>query len=126
MSSYRSHAVCATMRTLDREARSNFMAEPEPPSVGRAFPAQIAIDEAEITRRKAFVEFREEDVEALTSLNDIARDYAEPVIEDFYRHILAFEETRAFFRDPKRLERVKRLQKEYFLRLTQGNYDADY
>jgi len=102
------------------------MAEIAPAIMGRVFPAEIAIDAREIERRKAFLEFREEDAEALKSLNEIAQTYAEPVIEDFYRHILAFEETRAFFGDPKRLERVKRLQKEYFLRLTQGDYTADY
>jgi rsbT co-antagonist protein RsbR len=48
------------------------------------------------------------------------------VIEDLYRHFMAFEETRAFFRDPKMLERVKRLQKEYFLRLTEGDYGPEY
>jgi rsbT co-antagonist protein RsbR len=51
---------------------------------------------------------------------------AEPVIEEFYKHILAFEETRAFFRDPEVLKRVKNAQQEYFLRLTQGNYDVSY
>jgi rsbT co-antagonist protein RsbR len=48
------------------------------------------------------------------------------VIEEFYQHILAFGETKAFFRDPKVLERVKQQQKEYFLRLTEGDYGADY
>jgi len=48
------------------------------------------------------------------------------VIEDLYRHFLAFDETRSFFRDPRVLDRVKRLQKDYFLRLTQGEYGRDY
>jgi rsbT co-antagonist protein RsbR len=48
------------------------------------------------------------------------------VIEDFYRHLLSFEETRAFFSEPKLLKRVKGLQKDYFLRLTQGSYDLAY
>jgi rsbT co-antagonist protein RsbR len=94
--------------------------------MGRMLASEIEIDEDDIERRKAFLEFREEDAEALRSLNDVAQAYADPVIEDFYRHILSFDDTRTFFRDAKRLERVKRLQKEYFLRLTQGDYDADY
>src|SRR5436190_24119019 len=54
----------------------------------------------------------------------MARKYVNPVIEDFYRHLLSFEETRSFFKDPKVLERVKGLQKTYFLGLTEGDYGA--
>lgn len=86
----------------------------------------MQIGEDEVSRRKQFLEFRDEDAAALASLNEIARTYADPVIDDFYRHFLSFEETRAFFRDPHTLERVKRLQKEYFLRLTVGDYGKEY
>ncbi|MBI4263456.1 MAG: STAS domain-containing protein [Acidobacteria bacterium] len=87
---------------------------------------EIEIDEQEIDGRKRFLEFRAEDAEALKSLGPIAQKYADPVIEDLYRHFLSFDETRAFFRDPQVLERVKRLQKEYFVQLTRGDYGADY
>jgi rsbT co-antagonist protein RsbR len=87
---------------------------------------ELVIDEQEVARRKAFLELRPEDAALLKSLNEIAQKYADPVIEEFYRHLLSFDETRAFFRDPQVLERVKRLQKDYFLRLTTGDYGADY
>ena len=77
-------------------------------------------------RRKDFLEFREEDVANLATINDVARRYADSVIEDFYCHLLSFEETRVFFRDPEVLQRVKSAQQEYFLRLTEGNYDLAY
>ena len=84
------------------------------------------ITEQELLRRKDFLEFREDDVANLASINDVARRYADAVIEDFYRHLLSFEETRTFFRDPQVLQRVKSAQQEYFLRLTQGKYDLAY
>jgi len=90
------------------------------------FSHEMEITEQEINRRKAFLEFRKEDADALRSLNEVAQRYADPVIEDLYRHFLSFDETRAFFADPKVLDRVKRMQKEYFLRLTEGEYGADY
>ena len=90
------------------------------------FSHEMEITEQEINRRKAFLEFRKEDADALRSLNEVAQRYADPVIEDLYRHFLSFDETRAFFIDPKVLDRVKRMQKEYFLRLTEGEYGADY
>jgi rsbT co-antagonist protein RsbR len=91
-----------------------------------ALPHQMEVDEEEVARRKDFLEFREEDVEALKGLREIARKYGDPVIEEFYRHILSFHDTKRFFEEPGRLERVKRLQKEYFLRLTEGDYGHDY
>jgi rsbT co-antagonist protein RsbR len=94
--------------------------------VDQSFPQEMEITEAEVTRRKEFLEFRREDVEALTSLKEAAQRYADPVIDDLYKHFLSFDETKSFFRDPKVLERVKRLQKEYFLRLTDGDYGSEY
>jgi rsbT co-antagonist protein RsbR len=84
------------------------------------------ITEQELLRRKDFLELRDEDVDNLTRINDLARQYTGSVVEQFYDHLLAFEETRAFFRDPAVLQRVKNAQQEYFLRLTQGNYDLAY
>jgi rsbT co-antagonist protein RsbR len=89
-------------------------------------PDEMEIDEREVNRRKEFLQFRKEDADTLKSLNEIAEKYADPVIEELYQHFLSFEETRAFFSDSRVLERVKRLQKQYFMRLTQGDYDIDY
>lgn len=86
----------------------------------------LNINEEEIRSRKQFLQFDENDVERLRAINDMASSYATEVIESFYSHLLSFEETRAFFHDPNVLARVKAAQKEYFLRLTQGNYGNDY
>src|SRR5258708_2885138 len=102
------------------------MAEARRDRMAEAFPHDMEITEQEVSRRKEFLEFRDEDAEALRSLKEVAQEYAAPVIEALYKHFLAFDETRSFFRDPKVLERVKRPQKEYFLRLTEGEYGNDY
>jgi rsbT co-antagonist protein RsbR len=87
---------------------------------------EIGITDREIANRRAFLELGEADEKELLSIDPIAQAYADAVIDDFYKHLLAFEETRAFFQDPQVLERVKRAQKLYFARLTQGNYDKAY
>lgn len=84
------------------------------------------LSDEEIQKRKAFLEFSAEDEKALIGINDLADRYANVVIEDFYKHLMSFEETQVFFKDPKVLQRVKNLQREYFLRLTKGNYDQEY
>lgn len=92
----------------------------------RPLSREAGLSEEELARRKDYLEIREEDVAILRRLNEYAQEYAVPVIEDFYRHILSHDESAAFFRDPRVLQRVKRLQVEYFRRLTQGEYDAAY
>jgi rsbT co-antagonist protein RsbR len=84
----------------------------------------ITVEEVEL--RKRYLQFDDDDEMRLAELNDLAKEYAEPVIEAFYAHLLRFGETSAFFSQPGTLERVKRLQVSYFLRLTQGAYDHDY
>jgi rsbT co-antagonist protein RsbR len=88
--------------------------------------ANSNITEQELIRRKDFLEFGDDDVTNLTKINDLAKQYADSVIEDFYKHLLSFEETRTFFQNPQTLQRVKNAQQDYFLRLTQGKYDLAY
>jgi rsbT co-antagonist protein RsbR len=102
------------------------MADSKRARIAQLLPHEMEIDEEEVARRKEFLAFGDDDVETLKGLREIARRYADPVIEEFYRHILSFEETRAFFRDPVLLERVKKQQREYFVRLTEGDYGRDY
>jgi signal transduction histidine kinase len=88
--------------------------------------AQNGLSAEEITRRKAFLELRLDDVQRLEALAPLARRYADEVIEELYKHFLAFQESRKFFPDQAMLNQVKRLQKRYFLRLTSGRYDDAY
>ena len=87
---------------------------------------ELELSDEEVARRLAWLEFTQEDVDNLVSLRDVARGYAAEVIEDLYRHFLNFEETRSFFRDERTLNRVKAMQTEYFIRLTEGRYDREY
>ncbi|MEK7866446.1 MAG: protoglobin domain-containing protein [Planctomycetota bacterium] len=90
------------------------------------FGAAVELTEEEVRRRKEFLEFTQEDERRLVQLQPLAEKYADDVIEELYEHLLRFDETRKFLQDPRVLERVKALQKEYFLRLTQGDYGAEY
>lgn len=87
---------------------------------------EMSIPSAEVSLRKAFLEFTDDDVAILEGVNGVAARYADSVIEDFYQHLLAFEETRVFLEDPEVLARVREMQKAYFTRLTQGNYEQEY
>jgi rsbT co-antagonist protein RsbR len=102
------------------------MAVTRPPAHEEGLAEAIGLGPDGLAMRKRFLEFGDEDVRRLEEMYDLTQDHVDDVIEAFYDHLLAFDETAAFFRDPRVLEHVKRRQKEYFIRLTQGEYDADY
>lgn len=87
---------------------------------------EMKINENDIERRKEWLEFTETDVAHLEELNNIAKGYAEELIKSLNEHFKKFEESSSIFDNPEVLNRVKVLQKEYFLRLTKGNYDSSY
>ncbi|MGK5086383.1 protoglobin domain-containing protein, partial [Bdellovibrionota bacterium FG-2] len=58
---------------------------------------ELGIDEEELNQRKRILDFTDVDVARLVKLAPFAREYATPVIEEFYRHLLTFEEMRTFF-----------------------------
>lgn len=84
----------------------------------------ISLDDWE--RRKAFVGFDASDEAILAELHLVAVTYADQVMEELYSRWLQFPEVQVFFQDPARLFRVKFLQKQYFIRLTSGQYGASY
>jgi rsbT co-antagonist protein RsbR len=87
---------------------------------------EMNINDKDIQRRKEWLEFTGLDVEHLTELNSIAQGYADELITLLNNHFKKFDESSQIFDNPDVLKRVKVLQKEYFLRLTQGNYDSNY
>ncbi len=87
---------------------------------------EMGINEKDIERRKEWLEFTKKDVSHLEELNSIAEGYAEELIRLLNAHFKKFDESSQIFENPEVLRRVKVLQKEYFLRLTQGNYNKEY
>jgi rsbT co-antagonist protein RsbR len=87
---------------------------------------QMGVTAEQVERRKAFLEFTTDDVRRLEALQPLVQDYAESVIEEFYAHLLAHDESRKFFSDPAVVTHVKERQKRYLLSLLQGKYDIAY
>jgi rsbT co-antagonist protein RsbR len=84
----------------------------------------ITLEEWE--RRKRFVGFGAADEQVLSELHLVAKTYADQVMDELYSRWLQFDELRAFFENPETLAHVKRHQRQYFIRLTSGNYGAEY
>lgn len=67
----------------------------------------LHLSPAEVLQRKAFLEFAEMDVALLKELHELLDGHASFFVEDFYQHLLAFEETRHLLQDDARLDRLK-------------------
>jgi rsbT co-antagonist protein RsbR len=102
------------------------MAVTRPRAQTDALAEAIGVGPEELGSRKRFLEFDDDDVHRLEGMYHLTQEHVDDVIEAFYEHLLSFPETAAFFRDPRLLEHVKGRQKEYFIRLTQGDYEQEY
>ncbi len=92
-----------------------------------ADPRATGLDAAGRAERLAFFAFDAEDAVRLHALQPLARDTVDRLVEEFYAHLLAFPELETLLHAaPGRIERLKALQRTYFLSLTDGTPDADY
>ncbi len=94
--------------------------------VAAAIAQARGIDQDAIERRKAFLDFSERDAALLKTLHERLHGRSADFIQDFYRHLMVFDETRALLDDPATVERLKRSQTSYFDSLTAGDYEWDY
>ncbi|HEY2386277.1 MAG TPA: protoglobin domain-containing protein [Candidatus Binatia bacterium] len=88
--------------------------------------AQAGLDETSRARRLAFLGFGPEDEARLEELRAFAEDNVDGIVEDFYRHLIAFEETRRVLGGDEQIARLKVLQRDYFLRMLEGDFDLRY
>jgi signal transduction histidine kinase len=74
----------------------------------------------------AFFELTEDDVAQLAELRPVLEKHADSLVAAFYRHLLAFPETRKLLRDPRVTEHLLGEQKKYLLSLADPAIDEAY
>jgi diguanylate cyclase (GGDEF)-like protein len=94
----------------------------------RGIADSLGINVAEADRRLHFLEFTPHDEELLRALHAEIERHGDRrfFVDAFYQHLLAFAPTRALLADEAVLARLKRMQGDYFERLTAGHYDQAY
>ncbi len=100
----------------------------EPAADADTVMRDVGINDAEIARRKVYLEFSAKDVARLVEFHQLIEASGECAffVDEFYRHLQAFPETVRFLRDPAMLARLKKAQGEYFHSLTAGDYGPAY
>jgi signal transduction histidine kinase len=93
---------------------------------GTSLLGQAGLDAAGRSRRLAFLQLGPEDQRNLTEINALVREHVDEIVEAFYAHLAAFDETRRLLSTDAQVVRLKQILREYSLRMTEGVFDADY
>lgn len=88
--------------------------------------ARVGLDATGRARRLAFLGFDDADTENLAALRVFAHANVDGIVDDFYGHLLGFEETRRLLDSDEQIARLKTLQRGYFLRMLDGDFGGDY
>jgi PAS domain S-box-containing protein len=76
--------------------------------------------------QKKFISFSSEEAKILRKLKKHLAPEVNKFVEQFYRHLLSFAQTRSLLTDLEIIARLKRAQTEYYLSLFSGNYGKEY
>jgi signal transduction histidine kinase len=87
---------------------------------------RAGLDAGGRARRLAFLGFDAGDAENLAALRAFGRDNVDAIVDDFYHHLMCFEETRRLLSSDQEIARLKGLQREYFLRMLDGDFGREY
>lgn len=94
---------------------------------GQAAPVEATLSSREIAQRKAWLEFGPPDEAVIKAeIDGVMEANVDELMDMMYQHFLSFDETRNYFVDESTLNRARAAQRQYFLRLTKGNYDEKY
>ncbi len=77
-------------------------------------------------QRLAYLELGEAELALLRELRPLLEKHADDLVDGFYRHLLAFPDTRDLLRDPVVKQRLLRKQREYLLSLAGPTLDERY
>lgn len=87
----------------------------------------IGLDKQEISWRKDFIDFDDEDVKRLSRYRERFEEHGGDVAELFYENILQYEQTTdVMSRSPKDVDQLKQTQEAYLVTLAEGEYGSDY
>src|SRR5215470_5519133 len=99
----------------------------DPPSRPPLLRELTGLDAEQQAERLAYFDLGPADREILRKLAPFARKTVDDIVAGFYEHLLRFPELAALLHEePGRLERLKGLQRTYFLDITEGRFDDQY
>jgi len=99
----------------------------EPPAGGPPLREVADLDATRRTERLAYFGLDTDDTCRLRACKPMAEAHVDRVVADFYAHLMRFPELATLLtEEPGRIAKLQGLQRDYFLSLTDGAFDADY
>lgn len=87
----------------------------------------IGIDSQEISWRKDFTNFEQEDRQRLEGMAETIEPVIDETVDAFYDHLNAYEETVEIFgQSTKGIDQLKQAQRQYLQGVISGQYDEQY
>lgn len=77
-------------------------------------------------QRLQFLGLTEQDADCLKAIRPLLEKHIAAIEDAFYDHLLSFPETAQLLQDRTTVERLKKLQHDYLLRITEGKFDEAY
>jgi len=87
---------------------------------------RIGLNSEEIQQRRSLLDWQNSDAACLNAAADDVSPTHQAFTERLYQHLEGFPGPASLISDPNTLMRLKHSQQEYYQRLWQGPYDADY
>jgi rsbT co-antagonist protein RsbR len=87
---------------------------------------RLQLNTHDIERRKAFVDFRPDDLSRIAAIKDLVVDNADRYGATFFDHLAGIEEAAGLTRNRNLLEQAKRLKHEHLIAMVQGDYGREY
>ncbi len=84
------------------------------------------MDDEQVRDRKDFLDITDADERRIAELRPYLHSIAPQLIDSFYAHLMSRGSTASFLRDAQLVQRLKRLQLQYFEQLVSGRYDLEY
>ena len=110
---------------MSRERKNDQMNSPDPKKqLGESrFDAGTDVD---LKGRLAFLELTEADAQRLRETAPLFEEFADRFVDEFYNHLLRFQETARLLEDPERLMRLKAAQRAHLQSLWEANWSDAY
>jgi diguanylate cyclase (GGDEF)-like protein len=102
------------------------MAEQQGMQAAGSLCGQLQVTEEELQTRLLFLSFGQQDRKNLIEIHEAISSHVDEIIEEFYDHLLQFEELRGILSDPNLVERLKGSQRRYLLSFGQLGDGVEY
>jgi signal transduction histidine kinase len=98
----------------------------DPSNIPNTKPGDESGDARSPAERLAYLGLDAADQRRLRRLIPAFEAFTAELVETFYRHLFAFEESARFLHDPELVARLKRAQQDHFLSLLEAEWGPDY